>query len=188
MCGKLLEHKATGHAKEFCSARRRVYYRRASKRWESAFVDDVLAGDPEPERDFGHPIKIRSFVASSDGTYGMGQAVGVTKVPRSGKGVIRMDQGKAEVLAALMQIDLDMIKAGVQVIVKAEEVSSPFSAGDHPFTVTLPASPDIALARLMNLFILQEPHQDPHQNARVRPDGLTGLENQRHWERQYYRT
>lgn len=67
MCGKPLEHKRTGRAKEYCSARCRVYYRRALKRWASASVDAALAGDPEPECDFGHPVEIRSFVVSSDG-------------------------------------------------------------------------------------------------------------------------
>jgi endogenous inhibitor of DNA gyrase (YacG/DUF329 family) len=67
-CGAELKHKATGRAKEFCSSKCRVYHRRAFKRWIRECVKAALAGDPEPERDFGYPIKIRSYMIGADGS------------------------------------------------------------------------------------------------------------------------
>jgi hypothetical protein len=67
-CGAELEHRAAGRGKQFCGARCRVYYQRAVKRHAGQCVDAALAGEPEPARDFGHPIKITSYTVNADGT------------------------------------------------------------------------------------------------------------------------
>lgn len=67
-CGKELEHSATGRPKEYCSAHCRVYFNRAMKEHASACVDAALAGEPEPERDFGYPIEIKGYLIQPDGT------------------------------------------------------------------------------------------------------------------------
>jgi endogenous inhibitor of DNA gyrase (YacG/DUF329 family) len=76
-CGAELEHKAEGRDKSFCSAKCRMYYRRALKRWSARCVDAALAGDPEPEQDFGHPVEIAQYRVNSDGS--------VTKCSRPGR-------------------------------------------------------------------------------------------------------
>jgi hypothetical protein len=67
-CGKELEHAATGRAKEYCSGHCRVYYNRARKEYASRCVDAALAGEPEPEQDFGYPIELAHYVINDDGT------------------------------------------------------------------------------------------------------------------------
>jgi predicted nucleic acid-binding Zn ribbon protein len=61
MCGADLEHSATGRPKRFCSTRCRLAYHRAMKRHAAACVDAALAGEPEPPRDYGQPIKYTTF-------------------------------------------------------------------------------------------------------------------------------
>jgi hypothetical protein len=63
-----LEHKASGRGKQFCGAKCRVYYRRAMRRWSSRVVDAALRGEPEPERDFGHPIQLGRYRVLDDGS------------------------------------------------------------------------------------------------------------------------
>jgi len=67
-CGSELEHKATGRDKRFCSAKCRVYHKRALKRWAKCCIDATLAGDPEPSQDFGYPVKIARYVVNPDGS------------------------------------------------------------------------------------------------------------------------
>jgi hypothetical protein len=67
-CGEELEHAPTGRAREFCSARCRVYFNRALKRHARQCVDAALAGRPEPLRNFGYPVEIRQYVVNPDGT------------------------------------------------------------------------------------------------------------------------
>ena len=73
-CGAELVHSATGRGKRFCSAKCRIYHRRAVKKWARACDDEALAGQPEPARDFGYPVKIATYEVAPDGT--------VTKRPR----------------------------------------------------------------------------------------------------------
>jgi hypothetical protein len=67
-CGEELEHNATGRAKRYCSAHCRVYYNRARKEYASRCVDAALAGEPEPERDFGYPIELATYLIQDDGS------------------------------------------------------------------------------------------------------------------------
>jgi len=67
-CGAELEHQAEGRDKHFCSAKCRVYYARASRRWAKRSIDAVLAGEPEPARDFGYPVQLVRYRVNSDGS------------------------------------------------------------------------------------------------------------------------
>jgi len=60
-CCEDLDHASTGRAKRFCSTRCRVAYSRAMKRHAAVCVEAALAGQPEPPRDFGQPVKIRAY-------------------------------------------------------------------------------------------------------------------------------
>jgi endogenous inhibitor of DNA gyrase (YacG/DUF329 family) len=66
-CGAELDHAPTGRAKRFCSTRCRVAYNRAMKRHAAACVDAALAGQPEPPRDFGQPVEIRTYAIDDVG-------------------------------------------------------------------------------------------------------------------------
>lgn len=67
-CGAELEHKPNGRDKRFCSAKCRVYWRRASQRWARASVEAILAHEPEPKPDFGYPIDMARYTVHKDGT------------------------------------------------------------------------------------------------------------------------
>lgn len=75
-CGVELEHKAEGRDKRFCNAKCRVYYARASKRWAKRSIDALLAGEPEPERDFCYPVELARYRVNTDGSVSL---VPVTK-------------------------------------------------------------------------------------------------------------
>ena len=68
MCGSELVHLATGRDKKFCGAKCRVAYNRELTRWAKRCNDAALARQPEPERDFGAPIQLASYVIQSDGS------------------------------------------------------------------------------------------------------------------------
>ena len=69
-CGEPLQHKRTGRPKRFCSARCRMAYRRALKRWAHRANDAALAGEQEPA-----PPGVEVHIAC----YTLDQAGNVTK-------------------------------------------------------------------------------------------------------------
>jgi hypothetical protein len=67
-CGAELVHQAEGRSKKYCSAKCRVYNRRAEKRWARKCVDAILAHEPEPARDWGYPIEHGQYRVNTDGS------------------------------------------------------------------------------------------------------------------------
>lgn len=67
-CGEELEHAATGRPRAYCGASCRVAFNRARRRHSARVVEAALAGDPEPEADYGYPIDMATYVIEEDGT------------------------------------------------------------------------------------------------------------------------
>jgi len=65
-CGQELEHAPTGRPKRYCCPDHRVRYNRAMKKHARECAEAALAGEPEPERDFGYPIEFATYEIEGD--------------------------------------------------------------------------------------------------------------------------
>jgi len=72
-CGAILKHAPTGRAKKFCGASCRVAWNRALAAHAEACVEAALAGEPEPEADFGQPVEYGTYRVVGDHTERVGR-------------------------------------------------------------------------------------------------------------------